>query len=49
MKIGEEEMRIIKQQIKKLLDSGCIFETREGEFRGLDKNSDFYLKIEGVL
>ena len=44
-----KEIQIIKEQIKILLDSGYIFETRTGEYKGLGIDDDFYLKIEGGL
>ncbi len=43
----KQEIKIIKEQINILLDSGYIFEVREGEYKGLGVEDDFYLKIEG--
>lgn len=40
-----EEIKIIKNQIKKLLDSGYIYEVGAGEYRSLDKDNNLYLKI----
>lgn len=44
-----KEIKIIRKQIKKLLDFGYIFEPRKEEYRSLDGKQHFYLKIEGDL
>lgn len=44
-----KEIKIIKEQIKILFDSGYIYESGEGVYRGLGIDDDFYLKISGSI
>ncbi len=44
-----EEIKIIKEQIKNLVDGGYIFEARKGVYFGLGINDTFCLKIRGGI
>lgn len=45
----EDKAKIIKGQIKELVKWGYIYEVGKGKYRGLDKNSNFYLEIRGEI
>lgn len=43
------EIKIIREQINKLIEMGYIYEVGEGKYRGLGKDDNFYLEIKGGI
>lgn len=49
IKMAHKSIKIIKEQLKILVDSGYIYEVADGKYRGLGRDDDFYLEIRGDI